>query len=58
MIEEKQRTVVGSLRAALEGELAGTSAEESPMTRGQDVPAYARALALVAGDAMWDPAED
>jgi hypothetical protein len=53
LVAEKQREMVASLKAALEADLArGVGAEPGEGETG-DPPAYARALAKVAGDTEW-----
>ena len=53
LVREKQRTMIASLKAALEAELACGVGEEVRLGSVGEAPAYARALATVAGATEW-----
>ena len=56
-VADKQREVVASLKAALDAALARGVAGEGGEDGAPEDPAYARALAAVAGDTVWQPDE-
>lgn len=57
LVAEKQHQMVACLKAALEADLARGVGEEVGQGNADEAPAYAKALAVVAGDTTWQPPE-
>lgn len=57
LIRQKQGEVVASLKAALDADLERGVSEEVFEGNQKQEPVFARALAVVAGDATWQPPE-
>jgi hypothetical protein len=57
LITQKQCEVAVLLKAALEADLKRGTAEEAAEGAQKQEPAFARALAVVAGDTTWQPLE-
>ena len=57
LVEAKQREVVAAMKRALEAELDCRVGDGASRNDGEREPAYARALAAVAGQTEWRPPE-